>query len=160
MEFIQKCSTDLVFSEKWINQIIESITTTSFCILINGIPREPFMAQREVLCREKLSLHIIYYLYGVSWQIYSFVTNVPKFGFGIKVAMGLIILYLMYADGWMIFVKQTGQRQGMPKLLWRVVPMFQANQSIFINPWSNSQKEPKTGKNKILWISYRFYRWH
>lgn len=38
---IWKFIIDLGFSDKWIHWITECITTTSFSVLVNGLPGEP-----------------------------------------------------------------------------------------------------------------------
>lgn len=47
-KFSQKCCMDLGFSKKWTNWIMGCIKTTSFSILVNGIPCKPFKLERGI----------------------------------------------------------------------------------------------------------------
>lgn len=41
-QFIQTCLSSLGFFEKWINWVMECITTATFSVLVNGIPGKLF----------------------------------------------------------------------------------------------------------------------
>lgn len=56
--FIRKCYQDLDFAEKWINWIMECITT-SFLVLVNGIAGEPFRSGRGIRQGDPISLYIV-----------------------------------------------------------------------------------------------------
>lgn len=61
-KFIQKCFTDLGFSEKSSNWIMKCITTTSILVLLHGIPAEPFSQTKEL----KMAFHILVYFNNLS----------------------------------------------------------------------------------------------
>lgn len=47
-KFIKKCFSNLDFSKKWINWIMECNTIASFSALVNRIPCEPFIPDRGI----------------------------------------------------------------------------------------------------------------
>lgn len=103
---IKKCFTDFGFVDKWINWVIECITTTPFFIMINGIPRE-YLDQRNQTRRPYISIYI-YYFSEYLGRYFHYRTTIPKTGIGIKtVKNGYAIPYLMCADDRIIFYKAS-----------------------------------------------------
>lgn len=59
--------SDLGFSDKWTNWIMEYTTTTSMSVLVYGILKESFKPKRRIRQRDPISPYIFIYLYEVSW---------------------------------------------------------------------------------------------
>lgn len=105
-KFIQKYFIGFDLSKKWTNWIIECIKTTSFSVLVIGIPREP-VSQRELLGRGVLALRmLLLFVLNTYAFIIHFMANVRISGIGKEVSENCLLNpYLMFTDYCMISCK-------------------------------------------------------
>lgn len=87
---------------------MECISTTSFSILINWIPGDPFRPGQGIRQGDPISPYIFIICAEYLGRYLFFKSNIPKSGIGIKVARKrLSIPCLMFADDVLIFCKAS-----------------------------------------------------
>ena len=98
----------LGFSPVWINWIRSCITSTSFSVLVNGIPGDRFFPSRGIRQGDPLSPYLFILCAEVLARELSQASNCPEKLIGVSLGRSKVrIPFLTFADDTMIFAKAT-----------------------------------------------------
>lgn len=111
-DFIRKCFTDLSFCNRWINQIMQCMTTTIIRVVINGKTGNTIHLERirqgDLIFQYMLTACIEYHRLCI-----HFTSTQPKSDTGIKLNKDCPnIPCLMFANNCIVFHKATKKAAG------------------------------------------------
>lgn len=106
--FLKTCLSNLGFSHKWINWVMERITSTTFSVLVNGILGKFFKPSRGIRLGDPISPYLFIICAKYLGRYIFHKASFPKIGLGIKVTTwGPTIPFLMFADDCIILSKAS-----------------------------------------------------
>ena len=98
----------LGFAPTWIEWVKACVTTSSFSVLVNGIPGEQFFPSRGIRQGDPLSPYLFTLCAELLARLVSHAANSPSKPVGVPVGKtGIRIPFLTFADDTMIFAKAT-----------------------------------------------------
>lgn len=107
-ESINKCLTDLGFSDRWVNWIINCITTTSFKLNINGRTGNSVQPEQGTRLGDPLSPYIFIICVEYLGRYIRFLSTQARCGICIKLTRNSPgIPYLIFVDDYIIFFEAT-----------------------------------------------------
>ena len=106
-DFIRQVLFAMEFPSKWINLVMECITTLSYKVLVNGEQSEQFFPARGLRQGDPISPYLFILCVNVlSFMLFS--AQIQNTFQGVKISRhALPITYLFYADDLMIFFKAS-----------------------------------------------------
>ena len=105
-KFLESTLRKLGFSEKWVDLIMRCITTSSFCVLINGVAKGLIHPQRGL----RQGCLMSPYLFILCVEVFSNLllqAESQQSIHGLKFSKDLSITHLLFADDSLIFTKAT-----------------------------------------------------
>ena len=104
--FLEQTMTRLGFSPKWVNLIMRCITTVSFAVIINGVPRGVIQPQRGLRQGCPLSPYL-FIMCAEAFSSLMLQAERQKLIHGLSFGKDINISHLLFADDSLIFIRAS-----------------------------------------------------